>query len=173
MRPYRAFEEKLRGAERYRRDEGIAWPVLVDDLAGTVHQAYSTLADPSYLIDADGRVAYVSMWTGVPGLHRAIEALLEQGGRGVVAGGLERSPHLGPPLTSGWRGLRRGLPQSYVDLELSLPTSATAILLGYGLRPLLAPLTQRAEPLPPAARAALTAGAIGLVAIAGWRPARR
>ena len=55
--PYRSLEQKLQDAHSYQRDEGIPWPVLVDDLAGTVHQVYGRLADPTYLIDADGRVA--------------------------------------------------------------------------------------------------------------------
>ena len=53
---YDTFEQKLHDAERYRREEAIPWPVLVDDLEGTVHQAYGGLADPTYLIDRDGRV---------------------------------------------------------------------------------------------------------------------
>ena len=105
---YATFEEKREDAETYQREEGISWPVLVDDLEGTVHQVYSGLADPSYLIDADGRVAYYNMWTYSPVLHQAIEALLSQNGRGVVLGeGIDQTPHLLPSMTDGWKGLRR------------------------------------------------------------------
>ena len=61
--PYRSFEEKLQDAERYQREEGIPWVILVDDLEGTVHRTYGGLADPTYLIDRDGRVAYYNLWT--------------------------------------------------------------------------------------------------------------
>ncbi len=166
VRPYRSFQEKLRDAERFQREEAIGWPMLADDLEGTVHQAYSGLADPTYLIDADGRVAYFNMWTGVSGLHEAIEALLAQGGRGVVKGGWDRVPHLAPAMTDGWKGLRRGLPQSFTDLMLAAPGVATGTWLGYQLRPLLAPLTLRAEPLSAPAKAALVVGAAGAVALA-------
>jgi len=174
--PYESFEQKLRDAYRYKELESIPWTVLVDDLQGTVHQTYGSLADPTYLIDNDGRVAYYNIWTHAPTLYRALSALLAQDGRGVVLGGVDRRPHLGATLTNGWPALRRGLPQSAVDLETSVPASALAPWLGYHLRPLLAPLTLRERPLPPAAKVALGAAAVGIVLLglrrALARPAR-
>ena len=38
---YTGFDEKLAGAKEYRELEQLPWPVLVDDLAGTVHEALS------------------------------------------------------------------------------------------------------------------------------------
>jgi hypothetical protein len=145
----------------------------VDDVPGTVHQSYGGLADPTYLIDADGRVAYYNMWTYAPSLHEAIEALLRHGGRGVVLGGIRRTPNLGPTMTDGWRGLRRGLPQSFVDLELATPGSASGAWLGHQLRPVLAPLTLRAEPLGRPARLGLTIGALLVTAVGARWVARR
>lgn len=165
---YDTLEEKLRDAERYRREERIPWPVLVDDLDGTVHQAYGGLADPSYLIDVDGRVAFYDMWTHAPTLHRAIRALIDRGGRGVVLDGIDRTPHMLPALTAGWRALERGLPQSYVDLETASPGAGTVTWLGARLRPVLAPLTLRATPLPRSARIALAAGAAALAGLAAF-----
>lgn len=166
---YRSVEEKLASARAYQWDEATPWTVLVDDLAGTVHQVYGGLSDPTYLIDADGRVAHYTMWTHVPTVHQAIAALVEQGGRGVVRGGLDRLPHMLPWLTAGWRGLQRGLPQSFTDLETAAPGTASATWLGYQLRPLLAPLTLRATPLPVPARIALLAGVAAAVALGARR----
>jgi hypothetical protein len=159
VRPYRSSEEKSADAERYKQYNGIPWPVLVDDLEGTVHQVYSGLADPTYLIDADGRVAYFNMWTHAPNLNEAIAALLGQGGRGIVNGGIDHVMHLLPAMTDGWRGIRLGLPQSYIDLETAAPGMGIGIWLGNQARPVLAPLTLRSEPLSPAGRAAITLGA--------------
>lgn len=171
-RPYDHFEQKLRDAQTYQRDENIAWPVLVDDIAGTVHQVYGTMADPTYLIDADGRVAYYNMWTHAPTLNNAIETLLAQNGRGVVRGaGVDRVPHLLPSMTDGWKGLRRGWPQSFVDMETATPGVATSTWLGYQLRPLLAPLTLRAEPLPAPVRIGLAVGAAAALFL--WMGRRR
>ncbi|NJM54163.1 MAG: hypothetical protein HC846_12750, partial [Blastocatellia bacterium] len=146
--------------------------VLVDDLPGTTHQAYGGLADPTYLIDADGRVAFYSLWTHAPTLHTAIEKLLAQGERGVVSGGLDRTPHLLATMTDGWKNLRKGLPRSFVELELSAPGMASLPFLGWQIRPLLAPLTLRAKPLPPGAKIGLAIGA-GLLLAFGLKASSR
>jgi DNA-directed RNA polymerase subunit RPC12/RpoP len=146
--PYESFEQKWHDALRYQQEEGIPWTVLIDDLEGTTHQVYGGLADPTYLIDAQGYVAFYNMWTHVPTLHQAITALLGQGGLGVVRGGIDNYPHLLASVAEGWRGLRRGLPQSFIDLETAAPTLASGTWLGHRLRPLLAPLARRARPLP-------------------------
>jgi hypothetical protein len=166
---YETFDEKMRDAERYKREEGIPWPVLVDDLAGTVHQVYGGLADPSYLIGSDMRVAYYNMWTHGPSLNEAIRALLARGGSGVVEDGISRWPHMGAAMTDGWRGLRRGLPQSFTDMMLAAPGSPVLPWVGYQFRPLLAPLTLRAKPLPPAVKVGLAVGgALAAVCAARW-----
>ena len=161
--PYRSFEHKMRDAEAFKREEGIPYPVLVDDLPGTVHQVYGGLADPTYLIDAEGRVSFYNMWTHAPTLHEAIEELLSRGGRGVVKGGTDRVPHLLSTIADGWHGLRRGWPQSFVELETSAPGMASGPWLGYQLRPLLAPIALRSKPLPAAAKIGLAAGAAALL----------
>jgi len=160
VRPYRTFDRKMTDAETWQREEAIPYPVLVDDLEGAVHQVYGTLADPTYLLDSDGRVAYYNMWTHAPTVHEAIEVLLEQGGRGVVPGGIDHVMHLLATITDGWKGLRRGLPQSLIDIETAVPGFGIGPWLGYKFRPLLAPLTLRATPLPKPVRLGLAAGAV-------------
>jgi hypothetical protein len=141
----------------------------VDDLAGTVHRRYGGLADPTYVIDLDGRVAFYNMWTCAPVLHEVLVELMAQGGRGVVGDGWNRQPHLLPALTNGWPALRRGLPQSYEEMEQAIPTSGMMLRAGYQMRPMLAPLTLRAEPLPLPVRLGLLAGLL----IAGGYLTRR
>jgi hypothetical protein len=167
---YRTLDEKTRDGERYRREEGIPWPILVDDLPGTTHQVYGGLADPTYLIDRDGRVAYYNIWTHGPSLNGAIHALLSRGGSGVVQGdGLNRWPFMGAAMTDGWRGLRRGLPQSFTDLMMAAPGSPVLPWVGYQFRPLLAPLTLRADPVPTAVKVGLAVGgAVAAVCAARW-----
>lgn len=170
VEPYRTFDDKMANARRYQQE--VAPRVVVDDLPGTVHQTYGSLADPTYLIDAEGRVAFYNMWTHAPTLHTAITALLDQGGRGVVLGGYDRLPHVLASMTDGWRGLRRGLPQSFTDLETAAPGVASGSWLGFQLRPLLAPLTLRAEPLPAPVKAGLAIGAAALLLIGARALAR-
>ncbi|HMV86665.1 MAG TPA: hypothetical protein PLD20_25310 [Blastocatellia bacterium] len=168
MREYRSEAEKMRDAEKYQRENHISWPVLVDDLRGTTHQVYGMLADPIYLIDADGRVAFYNLWAHAPTLHVAITALLQRGGRGVVNGGTDRMMHMAAALTDGWKGLRKGLWQSLTDIETAAPGLGVGAWLEHQIRPLLAPITLRAEPLPPAAKAGLTVGALALAACTVW-----
>jgi hypothetical protein len=140
--------------------------VLVDDLDGRVHRSYGMLADPTFLIDCEGRIAFYNAVTHVPTLDRAIEALLAQSGVGVVHTGADRRPHLLAAVVGGWPALRRGLPQSFIDLETALPSSALLPWVGHQLRPLLSPLALRSTPLSRVARSALMiTAAVGLVAL--------
>jgi hypothetical protein len=170
--PYSTNEEKLRDGQRMKEDEALPWTVLVDDLYGAVHRDYGMLADPTYLIGTDGRVSFYNYWTHVPTLHRAIEALLASGGRGEV--GSHRPFHPLAALTDGWRGLRRGLPQSFVDLETAMPGMASGPWLGYQLRNVLAPVALVAEPWPVRTRwmvtAVLAAAAAAVTAAVRGRP---
>jgi hypothetical protein len=103
------------------------------------------------------------MWTHAPTLHEAIEELFGQGGRGIVKGGTDRIPHLLSTIADGWHGLRRGFPQSAIELELSGPGMASGPFLGYQIRPLLAPIALRATPLPVSAKIGLGIGAAALL----------
>jgi hypothetical protein len=98
---------------------------------------------------------------------------MKQNGRGAVKGGTDRVPHLLSTIADGWKGLRRGFPQSAVELELSAPGMASGPWLGYQLRPLLAPVALRGEPLPAAAKIGLAIGAVGLLAFGARALSRR
>ncbi len=167
--PYQSYEEKLEEAREYKREEGIEWPVLVDDYAGTVHRVYSReMADPSFLVDSDGRVAFYGMWTHPPTLKRAIDELLERDGRGTVAGGIDRMPHLFASFVDGYHGPRRGGRRAVLEYDLAGLGAGTLSFLGNKAKPLLAPVALRATPLPTAARVALATGGLmaGLAASA-------
>ncbi len=170
---YRSLKQKMHEAERFGTEDNTSFPVLFDDLQGMVHQSYGGLADPTYLIDSDGRVAFYSLWTHAPTLHRAIKELMALGGRGVVNGGIDRTPHIAATITDGWRFLRRGLPQSFVDMELATPGSATLLWLAHQFRPLLAPITLRAEPLPREAKIGLASAGIIAASLVGRATATR
>ncbi len=74
-------------------------------------------------------------------------------------------------MTDGWKGLRRGLPQSLIDIETAGLGTGSGAWLGYQLRPLLAPLTVRATPLPRRTRVALAVAmlALGVAGVRGRR----
>ncbi len=169
---YDSLERKMEDASRYVREEVIPWMVAVDDVPGKTHQVYGGVADPAYLIDSAGRVAFYSVWTNVPVLNRAIEQLLAQGGIGVVDEGIARRPRLSPVFANGWPAIRRGLPQSYIDLETAMPGAGTALWAGWMARPLLEERANRIEEPPPRparerAAEALPAASVVAGAVAG------
>jgi hypothetical protein len=167
---YRTYEDKLEDARAYKRDDGLPWPVLVDDLEGSVHHAtYGRMADPTYLIDADGVVAFYNMWTHPPTLQQAIEELLARGGRGApVAGGLDRTPHILASFVAGWHAVKRGGKRGLWDYGISVPGSTPMTYAGHVAKPVLAPVALRATPLPTAARVALAAIPVALIALIVW-----
>ena len=163
---YRSDEDKVEEARAYGREGTHPWPVLVDDLAGTVQRAYGGLASAAYLIDARGTVAFCGTWGQSPALRVAIDDLLARDGIGAPAGkGTDRRPHLAAAIVAGHPGPQRGGRQALIDLELGFPGANILMGLGRAGRPLLAPLALRTTPLPIGARVALLAG-IGAVAAA-------
>jgi hypothetical protein len=147
---YDSYERKAEDARAYKTKENIPWTVVVDDLDGTVHQAYGGLADPSYVLNADGNVAFYNTWTFAPTLHRALARLAGSPQACVVGGGVDKIPRLLPSLINGWPAIERGLPQSYEDLQRAAPGSAIALKTGYRFKSLMTPVTTRSKPLPPA-----------------------
>ncbi len=141
------YEEKLASAREFARLESIPWRVLVDDYAGRTHRAYSReMADPTFLIDADGRVAFYNMWTHAPTLKQALDELLARGGRGVVAGGIDRKLHLLASFVDGYRGPRRGGRRAVLEYDLGGFGAGSLSFLGSKAKPLLAPFALRAAP---------------------------
>lgn len=71
--PHASWEQKVAYARACREQDGIAVPLLVDDLEGTVHRQYGSLPNMVYVVDRDGKIAYKAMWTD----HAEIELVLE------------------------------------------------------------------------------------------------
>jgi hypothetical protein len=166
---YHTEEHKLTDARAYQRDEQLPWPVLVDELEGEVHKTYGAMADPTYLIDADGVVAFYNQWTHPPTLKRAIDELLERGGHsGPVLGGIDRFPHILASFVGGWHSVRRGGKRGLWDYGVSVPGSTPMTYLGHLARPVLAPVAMRATPLPAGARVGLALAGALLVGLVVW-----
>lgn len=73
----RSFDEKLAHARAYLERDAIAWPVVVDDLDGTLHRALGRMPDAAYVIDRGGRIAGRVLWSNdAAGLERMVRAVL-------------------------------------------------------------------------------------------------
>ena len=158
---YRSYAEKLNDARALIDEEHLPWPVLVDDLAGTVQSAYGGLAAAVYLIDGRGTIAFCGTWGQSPALRDAIEDLLaDDRAQSPSSRAVDRRPHLGAAIVAGQRGPIRGGRQSLIDLELGFPGAMALMTIGRVARPALAPLALRTTPLPDPVRAALIAGLV-------------
>lgn len=58
-----SLDQKLAHARLLRDEIGIRRPILIDDLAGTVHRRYGTMPNMTWVIDRGGQVAYRANWT--------------------------------------------------------------------------------------------------------------
>jgi alkyl hydroperoxide reductase subunit AhpC len=138
-----SMREKIEAARLLRDEEDMQMPILVDDLRGSIHRKYSTLPNPSFLIDKSGRVAFLSLWSKPEAIGAAIEELLEaqqdrRGGQAVVNGGQDLSMPLPYSALSAYRALERGGKQSLNDFRQALGLPArVAFTASHLARPLL------------------------------------
>jgi hypothetical protein len=58
-----SFEQKLRYARDFKERFNISRPVLVDDLQGTVHRAFGTMPNMTYLLNSAHTVLFRANWT--------------------------------------------------------------------------------------------------------------
>lgn len=158
-----SYEQKREQAEFFRQADLVPWPVLVDDLEGTVAHAYTTLPNAQFLIDADGVVIFRGDVAHGPTLYRALAQLLQQGGRGVISDADDSVPHMLGPTAYGWEGIARGGEVSTQDIWTGAPPMAANLWLGNQMKPLLAPLASRGKPFPRGAKIAAGALLVGMV----------
>jgi peroxiredoxin len=107
--PHRSMDDKVAAARLLREADREGRTVLVDDLAGSAHRLYGSMPNTVHIIDADGVVAFRSMWTDPDAVEEALRRIL----RGEPATGLR--PRFRPAAPNvlfrvlrraGWRALR-------------------------------------------------------------------
>lgn len=87
---HRTFADKLRSAEMLRQRWHVERSILVDDLSGTLHQAYGLLPNMAYVVDRRGRVTYRADWTDAKAIEMALRYL--SGETNARAGGERVAP---------------------------------------------------------------------------------
>lgn len=152
---HRSYQQKRDQAEYFRKAANVRWPVLVDELNGEVHRQFELLPNSVFLIDVDGRVAFVGEISHAPTLRKALKQLFEQGGRGPVAEGEDKSTHMLGPTAYGWEALKRGGHLSMRDVAVRMPPLAMNLWLGNKSKFLLSSVASRSRPLPRAAKLAI------------------
>lgn len=54
----------------------IERPMLVDDLAGTLHRAYGSLPNMTYIVSTAGTVMYRASWTDARSIRLALDEII-------------------------------------------------------------------------------------------------
>ena len=70
---HRTLEQKLDQASRMKDYARITFPVAVDDLAGTVHQAYGGLPSMACAVHQNGNLFYRGSWTEADVIREVLE----------------------------------------------------------------------------------------------------
>jgi hypothetical protein len=71
-----SFESKLACARLLRDETGIRRPILVDDLAGTVHRRYGMMPNMTWVIDRGGIVVFKANWTSAANVEAFLDRYL-------------------------------------------------------------------------------------------------
>lgn len=87
MPPHDSFARKLAHARRFRDEQGVRRPILVDSLDGAYHRIFGGLPNMTLIVLRGGTLAYKGAWTDAADVRNAmgqienIAALRRQGGR--------------------------------------------------------------------------------------------
>ncbi len=157
---HRSIKDKLHAAEKFREEEDVVMPILVDDLDGSIHRKYGKLPNSTYIIDKSGRVAFRSLWTRPGIVEDALEELLErQQERGVEHAVVNSGQDATMPSTYAMlrthRALERGGRRSIHDFRRELGLPGHVAVMGSRIAEPIAMNPGRAI-----ATAAITAGVI-------------
>jgi thiol-disulfide isomerase/thioredoxin len=125
---HQSFDDKKEAAQRFREEEGIDIPIIVDDLKGKIHRKYGGLPNPTYLVDKSCRVAFRALWTRPNVIEEALDELLERQQErdtehAIVRGGEDTSMPLTFAMFHAHRALHRGGRKAIDDFrrELGVP----------------------------------------------------
>lgn len=119
---HRSERDKADAARLLRDEEDMEIPIVVDDVAGSIHRKYSRLPNPAFLVDKSGRIAFRSRWANPRELGAAIDELLRlqrQHGteHAVVHGGEDLSPGVSYSHLHAFRAIERGGADSVSDFH--------------------------------------------------------
>ena len=69
------LQDKVQHAQLMPEVYSVRWPVLVDDIEGTLHRLLGTEPNSLHIIGADGEILYRALFAGDAGVEKAIAAV--------------------------------------------------------------------------------------------------
>lgn len=132
---HESVQEKISAAERFRQEEEVDIPIIVDDLSGTIHKKFGKLPNASFLIDKSGRIAFRCLWTRPSVLRDALDELLErQKDRGVGHAVVHRGQDTSMPslkaMVHTQRALQRGGRRAIREFQRELGAAGRLAVTG-------------------------------------------
>ncbi len=139
---------KIEHARLLTKIHGVDWPVLVDDLDGTLHRMLDTKQNSVHILGPDGTILFRALFAGDPSARKAIVAIASnlESRKSQALGRL-----IGPMKSIGYieETLRQAGPRAYADVVKAVPPMAA-----------MAMLTRAFPFLPKASRGWAAAGAL-------------
>ena len=122
------LQEKLDHARLMRDVHGVRWPVLVDDVDGSLHRLLDTMPNSLHIVGEDGEILYRALFAGDTGVEKAI-ASISAGDRPPKKGSQSMLPIL---KSAGFMHdtLARAGAGAYSDLFKTAPPMAGLALAG-------------------------------------------
>jgi hypothetical protein len=117
--PHTSLARKRQAARRLAIEEGIRRQVLIDDLEGSVHQAYGGAWNAVYVIDREGRIAFRRAWNHPDEVAQTLTALAN--GQPSPEGESVQMAQLPGRGAIGLRLLERGGRQALLDFYRTAP----------------------------------------------------
>ena len=120
--------EKVDHARLLKEIHGLDWPVLVDDLDGTLHTMLDTKQNSVHILGSDGTIMFRALFAGDTAVEKAIAAIA---GGGQPHKNLARGKLAGPMMSIGYidETLRQAGPQAYRDVIKAVPPMAMMAVL--------------------------------------------
>lgn len=112
---HKSQADKSNRAKQLCHDQGEQRKILIDDLAGTAHDAYGSYPNAIFIINKNGCVVFFADWNSVPAVKKALHNLLD--GRPAAA----KSYFLPVKPTIALRTLRESGDGAVGDFLIGLP----------------------------------------------------
>ena len=113
---HKSLDDKRHCAKALQEGDGEKRTIIIDDLAGSAHEAYGSYPNAIFIINKNGCIVFCSDWNSVPATKTALTKLLN----GEPATG--KSYFLPVKPTVAIRTLRRSGKGALKDFLVSLPT---------------------------------------------------
>ena len=74
---HKSYDQKLSQATRFKTEEDLQVPIIVDSLEGDIHHKYGLLPNMIYVINKQGLIVYKADWTNMDEMRSVLDDVLK------------------------------------------------------------------------------------------------